>query len=57
METGEKEEKKIPENTQTGLITFYCKHQLPRLIRCVNSECAGVTVSCFVISKTNSAEL
>lgn len=43
---------KVPENTQTGLITFYSKH--PLMIGRVNSEhCC----QWFVISKTNSADV
>ncbi len=52
-----KEWKKIPVNTQTGLITLYSKHELPRSMCSVNRVHAGISVSCFVISRTNSAEL
>lgn len=38
--------KKIPENTQTGLITSYSKHVLPWLIRSVNSAHTGIIVFC-----------
>lgn len=46
----------IPENTQTGLITLHGKQALPRTKCSVNSVHNGVTVQCFVISKTNRAD-